>query len=166
MTSHTDERAFESMVESMLLEGGWRTGDRAEWDVERALFPSRAIAFIRETQPDEWARMETLQGSGLDEVIVEALARELDLKGVLEVLRHGFRFYGRTFRIAYFAPAHGLNPDTRARFDRNELTVTRQVPSHPGKTDTVDLVLALNGIPVATCELKNPMTGQTWELAL
>ena len=56
MTSHTTEQAFESTVEPMLLEAGWHAGDLGEWDVERALFPARAVAFIRETQPDEWAR--------------------------------------------------------------------------------------------------------------
>ena len=166
MTSHTTEQAFESTVESMLLDAGWRAGDLGEWDVDRALFPARAVAFIRETQPDEWARMAGLHGDGIESLIVEQLARELDLKGTLEVLRHGFRFSGRTLRLAYFAPAHGLNPDALARFGRNELTVTRQAPCHPGKGDTLDLVFALNGVPVATCELKNPMTGQTWRDAV
>ena len=82
------------------------------------------------------------------------------------MLRHGFRFFGRTFRVAYFAPAHGLNPDALARFERNELAVTRQTPCHPGKGDTLDLVFGLNGVPAATCELKNPMTGQTWRDAV
>ena len=166
MTSHTTEQAFESTVESMLLDAGWRAGDLGEWDVERALFPARAVAFIRETQPDEWARMAGLHGDSIESLIVAQLARELDLKGALDVLRHGFRFSGRTFRLAYFAPAHGLNPDALARFGRNDLTVTRQVPCHPGKGDTLDLVFALNGVPVATCELKNPMTGQTWRDAV
>ena len=166
MTSQTTEQAFESTVASMLLDAGWRTGDLAEWDVERALFPARAVAFIRETQPDEWAQMAALHGDDIDARIVETLARELDTKGSLDVLRHGFRFSGRTFRLAYFAPAHGLNPDALARFERNELTVTRQAPCHPGKGDTLDLVFALNGVPVATCELKNPMTGQDWRNAV
>ena len=166
MTSHTTEQAFESTVESMLLEAGWRAGDLGEWDVDRALFPARAVAFIRETQPDEWARMAGLHGDDVESLIVAQLARELDLKGALEVLRHGFKFSGRTFRLAYFAPAHGLNPDALARFERNELTVTRQAPCHPGKGDTLDLVFALNGVPVATCELKNPMTGQDWRNAV
>ena len=166
MTTQTTEQAFESTVESMLLDAGWRAGDLGEWDVERALFPARAVAFIRETQPDEWARMAGLHGDDLESLVVAQLARELDLKGALDVLRHGFRFSGRTFRLAYFAPAHGLNPDALARFGRNELTVTRQAPCHPGKGDTLDLVFALNGVPVATCELKNPMTGQTWRNAV
>ena len=166
MTATHTEQAFETNVEYMLLDGSWRKGDLAEWDVDRALFPARAVAFIRDTQPDEWERVAALHGADLDERIVATLARELDTKGTLEVLRHGFKFFGRTFRVASFAPAHGLNPDALARFERNELTVTRQTPCHPGKGDTLDLVFALNGVPVATCELKNPMTGQTWRDAV
>ncbi len=166
MTTQTTEQAFETTVESMLLGSSWRAGDLAEWDVDRALFPDRVVAFIRDTQPDEWARVANLYGDDLEARIVEILARELDTKGVLDVLRHGFRFSGRTFRLAYFAPAYGLNPDALARFERNELTVTRQTPCHPGKGDTLDLVFALNGVPVATCELKNPMTGQSWRDAV
>ena len=162
MTKQTTERAFESAVESMLLRGGWSQADLAQWDIERALFPAHAVAFIRETQPDEWARMAALHGDNLEPLLGDQITRELDHKGSLHVLRHGFKFYGRRFRLAFFAPAHGLNPDALARFERNELTVTRQVPCHPGCGDTLDLVFALNGVPVATCELKNPMTGQTW----
>ncbi len=166
MTATHTEQAFETNVETMLLGGGWRAGDLAEWDVERALFPARAVAFIRETQPEAWEHVAATLGGDIEERIVATLARELDTKGSLEVLRHGFRFFGRTFRVAYFAPAHGLNPDALARFGRNELTVTRQTPCHPGKGDTLDLVFALNGVPVATCELKNPMTGQSWRDAV
>ena len=166
MTATHTEQAFETNVESMLLGAGWRAGDLGEWDVDRALFPARAVAFIRDTQPELWAEVAAVQGGDLEARIVETLARELDTKGSLDVLRHGFRFFGKTFRVADFAPAHGLNPDALARFERNELTVTRQTPCHPGKGDTLDLVFALNGVPVATCELKNPMTGQTWEHAV
>jgi type I restriction enzyme, R subunit len=85
---------------------------------------------------------------------------------MLHVLRHGFKFYGKTFRMAYFKPAHGLNDEVLALYAKNQLTVTRQVPCHPGKHDTVDLLFALNGLPVGTCELKNPGTGQTWRNAV
>ena len=166
MTSQANEQAFESTVESMLRKGGWRPGDRAEWNVEQALFPACAVAFMQATQPEQWAAMTNLHGANLERLIVEALARELDLKGTLDVLRHGFRFYGRTFRVAWFKPAHGLNQKGLAQFGRNELTVTRQAQCHPGKGDEVDLLFALNGVPVATCELKNLMTGQTWRDAV
>jgi type I restriction enzyme, R subunit len=84
----------------------------------------------------------------------------------LHILRHGFKFYGKTFRIAYFKPAHGLNDEMAALYSQNQLTVTRQLPCHPGKHDTVDLLFAVNGLPVATCELKNPGTGQNWRHAV
>ena len=166
MSTHTNEFAFESTVESMLLDGGWRKGDRDEWDVDRALFPARALDFIRDTQPELWAEMAALHGSNLESTLIEMLVKELDNKGALDVLRHGFRFFGRTFRLAYFKPSHGLNPDALAQFERNELTVTRQALCHLGKGHEIDLLFALNGVPVATCELKNPMTGQTWRSAV
>ena len=166
MSTHTKELAFESTVESMLLDGGWREGERDEWDVDRALFPVRALAFIRDTQPELWAEMAALHGANLESSLIDMLVKELDNKGALDVLRHGFRFFGKTFRLAYFKPSHGLNPDALAQFERNELTVTRQALCHPGKGHEVDLLFALNGVPVATCELKNPMTGQTWRSAV
>ena len=166
MTDPTTERAFESSVEAMLRAGGWRTRDRAEWDADRALLPEPALAFIRETQPELWAQLEAIHGAKLGDMVVAQLARELETKGTLDVLRHGFRFHGKTLRLASFKPAHGLNPAAMARFERNELTLVRQAPCHPGKGDTVDMLFALNGVPVATCELKNPMTRQTWRDAV
>jgi type I restriction enzyme, R subunit len=164
--SQTKEVAFETVVESTLVEkSGWDVGDLAEWDVDRALFPAQIIAFLRETQSKLWEQMGTLHGDRLEDLLIDALAKELDTKGALHVLRRGFKFYGKTFRLAYFKPAHGLNYEIIDLFNKNRLTVTRQVPCHPGKHDTVDLVFAVNGLPVATCELKNPNTGQTWRNA-
>lgn len=163
----TNERAFESYVETILKErSGWKSGALTEWDEARALFPKRVFAFLEETQPKLWADMKALHGAGLEELLLNTLVKELDLKGTLFVLRHGFKFYGKTFRLAYFKPAHGLNYDVLALFGKNSLTVTRQVPCHPGKHDTVDMLFSLNGLPVATCELKNPGTHQNWRHAV
>lgn len=167
MSGQTTERAFETYVESILLDkGGWSRGGVAEWSVDKALFPARVVDFLRDTQPKLWEQMLALHGAGLDALVIAALVKELDLKGTLHVLRYGFKFYGKTFRLAYFRPAHGLNDDVLRLYGRNILTVTRQVPCHPGQGDTVDMVFDLNGLPVATCELKNPGTGQTWRNAV
>ena len=166
MSDQIKEKAFESTVESMLGSVGWRKGDLAEWDVDRALFPARAVAFIRDANPELWSQVAPYYGDSMEERITSDLVKSLDSRGTIEVLRHGFPFHGKTFRVASFRPAHGLNPETVALFERNELTVTRQVRCHPRKEHTVDMVLALNGVPVATCELKNPMTGQTWRDAV
>jgi type I restriction enzyme R subunit len=167
MSTQTIERAFESYVEVILLAtGGWTKGSNSAWDKERALFPSQVFAFLKETQAELWVDMQTQHGSGLEPMLLSTLVKELDAKGSLHVLRHGFKFYGNTFRLAYFKPAHRANPDVVALFAKNRLTVTRQVPCHPSDNRTLDMVLALNGLPVATIELKNPGTGQTWRHAV
>jgi type I restriction enzyme, R subunit len=166
MSSQTTELAFESYIDAILQRSGWGFGSVLEWDQERASFPDRIFACLRATQPNLWSNMQALHGAGLEPLLLNTIIKELELKGTLHVLRHGFKFYGKTFRMAYFKPAHGLNDEVLALYAKNELTVTRQVPCHPGKHDTVDLVFAVNGLPVATCELKNPGTGQTWRNAI
>src|SRR6266581_4562233 len=165
--SQTNERAFETYVEEILLtRGGWKSGTNAEWDKKRALFPARVFAFLQETQPKLWAEMKGLHAAGLEALLLGALVKELDAKGSLHVLRHGFKFYGKTFRLAYFKPAHGLNYDVLELYKKNVLTLTRQIPCHPNDGCTVDMLFAVNGVPVATCELKNPGTGKTWRNAV
>lgn len=163
----TTERAFETYVEAILLtRGGWRSGSNAEWDKERALFPAQLFAFIVDTQPKLWAEMRALHAAGLEALLLNSLVKELDAKGSLHVLRHGFKFYGKTFRLAYFKPAHAANYEVLDLAGKNRLTVTRQVPCHPGDNRTLDMVLAVNGLPVSTIELKNPGTGQSWRNAV
>ena len=163
----TDEHAFESYVEEILLtKSGWTRGALCGWHKELALFPAQVCAFITATQPKLWADMRSLHGAALEPALIAALVKELDAKGSLHVLRHGFKFYGKLFRLSYAKPAHGANFDTIDLFNKNGLTVTRQVPCHPGDTRTLDMLLAVNGLPVATIELKNPGTGQSWKNAV
>lgn len=99
--SQTSENAFETYVEEILLtKNGWMSGRNAEWDKERALFPAQVFAFIQDTQPKLWAEMKALHADGLEALLLSTLVKELDAKGSLHVLRHGFKFYGKTFRLA------------------------------------------------------------------
>jgi len=165
--SQTTEKAFETYLEEILLtKGGWQPCGPEEWDVDLALFPKRVTSFLADSQPRLWAQMQKLHGSGLEDMVIKALVKELSLKGMLHCLRQGFKFYGKTFKLAYFKPAHGLNYEVLELYAKNRLTITRQVPCHPGKNDTVDMLLAVNGLPIATCELKNPGTGQSWKKAV
>jgi type I restriction enzyme R subunit len=167
MATQTTERAFETYVEEILLTtGGWKSGTNSGWDKERALFPTQVFAFLQATQSKLWEEMKGLHASGLEVLILNTLIKELDTKGSLHILRHGFKFYGKIFRLAYFKPAHGANPEVLELFAKNKLTVTRQVPCHPSDNRTLDMVLAVNGLPVATIELKNPGTGQNWRHAV
>ena len=91
MSKQATEHAFETYVTEILLErSGWKLGAVAEWDKERALFPAQAFAFIADTQPKLWAEMQALHGTGLEPLVLTALVKELDGKGSLHVLRHGF----------------------------------------------------------------------------
>ncbi|MEI6846870.1 MAG: type I restriction endonuclease [Chlorobiaceae bacterium] len=164
--AQTSEKAFETYVEQMLQAKGWQLGSVSKWDKELALFPEQIMAFIAATQEPLWKSMLAQHGGNLEKMVLSALVKELAIKGALHVLRHGFKFYGKTFRIAWFKPAHALNEEMLSNYRQNSLTVTRQVPCHPADNSTVDLVFALNGLPVATCELKNPGTGQSWRNAV
>lgn len=157
----TDEQTFEAAIEAHLLAHGWTQGDRKTWDVARGLDPAPLLAFVRETQPEAWEAYATHHGDAAPERFLARLTQQLETRGTLDVLRHGIKDTGVAFALAFFPPASGLNPETLARAAANRLTVTRQLLCHPEKTDELDLALFLNGIPVATAELKNPLTNQT-----
>ena len=164
---HT-EYAFETAIEQHLLANSYEKGDRDAFDPERALFPKDVTAFIQQTQPKEWEYLSGIQKDKAEETLLDDLCRALNSEheGCLSVLRHGFKCFGKTFRVAYFAPASGMNPDTQKLYESNILTVTRQLKYSSKHNNTLDVTLSLNGIPVATLELKNPMTGQTWANAI
>lgn len=160
---HT-EAAFESAIEEYLVSsGGYTRGDRDSIDRERCIDTGTFLAFVRETQPKEWDYLQNLQKDKAETVLFDDLCRALNSEheGCLSVLRHGFKCFGKLFRAAYFAPASGMNPETQRLYAANRLTLTRQLRYSKRHLNTLDVTLALNGIPVATVELKNPMTGQT-----
>ena len=162
-----DERAFETYIEETLFsKNSWTKGSNRDWDKENALFPRYIFKFIQDTQEDLWTKLEGRHSSSLGALLLEALGKELEIKGTIYILRHGFKFEGETIRTAFFKPTHGLNEETVELYKKNSLYVTRQVPCHPNDSSTIDLVFALNGLPVATCELKNPSTGQNWRHAI
>ena len=159
----TTEAAFETVIEAHLLENGYVPVAGEGFDCERAVFPETVLAFIRETQPKEWAKLEALHGDKTGEQVLGDLCKWMDTHGALASLRHGFKCYGRTLHAAYFKAAHQLNPELEARYAANRLGLTRQLHFSPRSEKSLDVTLSLNGIPVATLELKNPLTGQRVE---
>ena len=165
-----DERAFEEYIARSLTE---RSGYRAvkhgnalgDFDAGLGLDTAELLAFIEETQPEAWERLARLHGGDAKARgrFADRLAKELDARGTVDVLRHGVVDLGVTIRLAFFRPAHSLTPQLVARYEANRLTVTRQLPYESGSNKTLDLALFVNGLPVATAELKNALTGQTIE---
>src|ERR1035438_10514759 len=115
MPVHT-EKAFENAIEAVLLDsGGWKKGDPGDFDAALALIPKDLFAFIRDTQPDLWKTLSDQHKGDLEPAVLDAVTKHLEMKGTLDVLRHGFKFYGKKIEVATFKPAHGLNPDVLAR---------------------------------------------------
>ena len=155
------EAAFETVIETHLLKNGYVRVAPEGFDRERAIFPESVLTFIRETQPVEWAKLEALHGNHTGEQVLTDLCKWMDVHGSLATLRHGFKCYGRTLHAAFFKAAHELNPELETRYAANRLGITRQLHFSPRSEKSLDVTLSLNGIPIATVELKNPMTGQT-----
>lgn len=165
MMPKLNEQAFEDYIESA-LQSGWTTVANTAFDTANALFPDELISFLRKSQLALWAELEKLNGELLPGQVIKALVKERELKGTLHILRHGFKFQGKTLKLAYYRPAHTLSKEAEALYQCNSFQVCRQVFYHPEKQQSIDMVLALNGIPVATIELKNPGTGQNVHSAI
>ena len=168
MSGHT-ERDFEVAIEAGLTSsGGYGTRRPSAYDEALALFPADVTGFLKDSQLAKWQALEALLGPQTVATVLDSLSKELELKGTLHVLRHGFKCYGKTFRMAYFRPNTRMNPEAVENYAKNRLTITRQVAftSVMKKADgknrrcIIDVTLAVNGVPVVTAELKNPLTGQ------
>ena len=122
------ETTFESVIEGHLTQNGYSQTQREQFDRERAIFPKVVLDFIRETQPKEWSKLETLHGGKTGEQVLTDLCKWMDTYGSLATLRHGFKCYGRTLRAAYFKAAHELNPELTAQYAANRVSITRQLP--------------------------------------
>ena len=152
------ELAFETEICEYLASHGWLyvDGDAQRYDRARALFPSDVLDFVQTTQPKEWAALTKSHGAKAAEVLLSRLRAQLDQRGTLSVLRQGIDLLGlkQTLKLAEFRPALGINPDILARYAQNRLRVVRQVRYSLHNQNSIDLVLLLNGLPMATVELK------------
>jgi type I restriction enzyme R subunit len=156
---HT-EYTFESAIVEHLTENAWIEIPNREYDKELAFFPNIILYFVKESQPKEWERLQQFYKEEADVKFLQRLYRELELRGSLDVIRHGITDSGIKFQLAYFQPDSQLNEETIRLYDLNRLGVTRQVKYSLKNENSLDLVLSLNGLPMATAELKNHFTGQ------
>ncbi|NLJ82598.1 MAG: type I restriction endonuclease subunit R, partial [Bacteroidales bacterium] len=157
----TTENTFETaLVQSLVEQGGYTEGNAPDYSPELGMFKYEVINFLQESQPKRWEKITAIHGTNTDSRIIQRLYKELDLRGSLDVLRNGFVDYGVRFQMAYFQPASALNPDAVNLYNKNSLKVYRQIYYSNKNKKSVDILLSLNGIPVATLELKNQFTNQ------
>jgi len=158
-----DEESFEDSIASHLVEhGGYEYLPSEEFDRERGIFPDVIVSLVKETQPEKWEKLETAYKGNARKRFLQDLTSAMEGRGTLEVLRHGLRTTGMRIELAVFKPNTGLNPEVQKRYEANRLGVTQQFyysTTDPKKS--IDLALSVNGIPVATAELKNKFTDQS-----
>ncbi|PJB45177.1 MAG: type I restriction endonuclease subunit R [Comamonadaceae bacterium CG_4_9_14_3_um_filter_60_33] len=156
------EISFELEICQHLAAHGWlyAEGDAAGYDRARALFPADVLAWVQATQPKAWDTLTKNHGAKAADTLLTRLRDQLDQRGTLDVLRHGIELLGlkAPLTLAQFKPALAINPDILARYAANRLRVVRQVRYSLHCENSIDLVLFLNGLPVATVELKTDFT--------
>jgi type I restriction enzyme, R subunit len=156
------EISFESEICDHLGVHGWTYEPDAagRYDRALALFPEDTVAWVQTTAPEAWATLVKNHGPNAGKVLVERVRDQINQRGTLDVLRQGVELLGlkKRLKLAEFKPAMALNPDILARYQANRLRVVRQVRYSLHNENSLDLVLFLNGIPVATAELKTDFT--------
>ncbi len=161
MVSQTNEQALENCIETALVESArYEKGDPADFDREFAIDRDKFWRFLEATQPEELAKVQ--DQPNWQRIILERFNRRVKKDGILSVLKKGISINDADFTLLYSLPYNDANPAIRENFDRNIFSVTRQVhysESDPGLS--IDMVLFVNGMAIATMELKNPWTNQT-----
>lgn len=155
------EKTFESaLVQSLIEKGGYTEGNSLDYSPDLGLFKQEIIQFLKDSQPERWNKITAIHGKDAENRVIQRLYKELDLRGSLDILRNGFVDYGVRFQMAFFQPASGLNPDALSLYSKNNLKVYRQIFYSASNRNSIDVLISLNGIPLATLELKNQFTGQ------
>lgn len=164
-TAH-QEKHFEAYIVSKLAAQGWKVGETLNYDTERALYPEDLVAWLEEAQPAKWEKLRKDNGERAREVLMDRLASALEKNGTIHVLRQGLSIAGcGHLDLSEAAPEDKRNADVLKRYAANRLRVVPQLQYHPSRKLAIDLVMFINGIPVATVELKTDFT-QSAEAAM
>ena len=164
MNDVASEQTFETAIDQHLLAHGYLHGSPSDYDSGPGFDTAHLFAFLKESQPDEWSALEKTHGAAVEAMVAKRIAQELAKLGTLRVLRQGVIDHGVRLRLAFFKPAAAFGPELVQRYQQNRVSITRQVPLL-GKGE-VDVGIFVNGIPVATAELKAKTKGQDYRHAV
>ena len=156
---------FESNIEKFLVstEGGYTKADDSGYraSIDMALDINTLIEFVKTTQPVMWKRFERQCNSDVYRKFYNAFDNAVVSDGLLNVLRHGFKYRGMDFKVCYFRPESTLNDEAVKKYQQNICQCIRQWHYTDKNSNSVDMMLAVNGIPIVAIELKNQLTGQS-----
>lgn len=163
MATGTNESAFEAHVVNYLVNTvqEYQEKHTSVYNKELCLIEEDVIAFVKDTQPNEYQKLVDQYGAATNQKIVERIAKNINDSKTLKVFREDIvRIAGVKLKMAYFKPNHDRSPEHLDNYKKNRLTVIRQLAYSNKNTNELDLGFFINGIPVATAELKNALTGQ------
>jgi type I restriction enzyme R subunit len=148
-TAH-QEKHFEAYIVARLQKQGWLIGDTKHYDTEHALYPDDLVGWLEVTQAEKWAKLCKDYPADPRGVLMERLSKTLEKDGTVQTLRRGFAIAG--------CGQDKRNADVLKRYAANLLRVVPQLKYHPARELAIDLVFFINGIPVATVEVKTDFT--------
>jgi type I restriction enzyme R subunit len=160
MSKTISERTLEAGIVADLTAAGYQERPHAAYDRALCLDPGPLVDFVQATQPKEWAKLVQQFGPAARDQFLQRVTQVVEAEGTVAVLRQGVKGHGCKFRLAFFKPETGLNPETQKLYRANQFTVISQVRYSEKTGHSLDLVLFLNGLPLFTAELKNPLNGQ------
>lgn len=159
MTGLHHEKHLEAYVVDQLAARGWLVGTSDGYDADRALYPEDLQAWLQTTQKAKWEKLAAIRGAKTLDAVMNRLETALEKDGTMHVLRRGFDIAGGShFDMSEAAPEDQRNADVLHRYRSNRLRVVPQLRYHPGRELAIDLGLFLNGLPLATVELKTDFT--------
>ncbi len=158
---YTETTFEEDIVDLLISTGEYQQGLPVDVEKETGHAHTLIHKFITSSQPKEWEKFVTIHQDQAVSKFLYRLFKEIESRGLLEVIRHGITSHGVKFKLAFFKPESGLNPEAIEKYNQNLLTVTRQVKYDRHNENSVDLVISINGLTIITIELKNAFTGQT-----
>lgn len=166
MAIQTKEINFENEIEYALIDKGcYVKGNPSDFNKEYAIDTVKLFGFLKNSQPNEWKKLCEKHGPDAEQNFLKRLSKELDSRGMLDVLRKGIVDAPARFKLCYFKPASNMNQTDAINYTKSIVSVTRQVHYSLKNENSIDVVLFINGLPVVTMELKNQITGQTVENA-
>ncbi|MEE4208463.1 MAG: DEAD/DEAH box helicase family protein, partial [Parvularcula sp.] len=153
------EKHLEAYVVAKLEEQGWKRGSTDRYDADFAMYPEDLEAWLIATQKDKWEKLVAGNGAKARQTLMARLEKEITARSTIDVLRKGFALAGcGAIDMSESAPEDQRNAEVLHRYASNILRVVPQLKYHPGRELAIDLGLFLNGLPVATVELKTDFT--------
>ncbi|QFP61759.1 type I restriction endonuclease subunit R [Brucella anthropi] len=166
-TLHREKVLQDHLIAQLVASEGYELRDpKTDYDCALALDRVLALRFVRSTQQEEWIKLEGHYSASAEDTFFKQLEKALKDRGLLDVLRQGIKIVpGIKFSLCYFRPASALEPKRVAEYQANILSVMKEVEYSQKNGNRLDVVLFLNGLPVATMEAKNLLTGSNFRYA-